>query len=316
MDSVPARTAPHDYDEIACLQTLERFAPGDQTGVATVHKGVAGVSLVEVDRAVRGRDAHPVAVVPDPCDHALEDPAGMEASLRHLVPRQIGRAEAEHVCVEDRLRTESCAERISDDAAYAGARAAVGLDGRGVVVGLDLETDVVPVVELDDPRVVLKYGHTPGSVQLLRDPEDGASQQVLDDLPIELDAAPERLVHTVFRPRLRERLQLRVRRVPAEPGEVFPDRMHLYKTQRKLPLPADAFERRVVRSEQIHLHRRELIMDTGWRAILGPNDDVLDHLVREQRVAEPADILLGCWAVDHVLPGRPYGAHVRDAQIP
>ncbi len=71
-------------------------------------------------------------------------------------------------------------------AADAGGRAAVGLDGGGVVVGFDLDADGVGVVERDDAGVVDKDAHAPVVVrgvlhEVVRGGGDGLLEQVVDD---------------------------------------------------------------------------------------------------------------------------------------
>ena len=70
----------------------------------------------------------------------------------------VGIGDAEDVGVGDGLGGQAGAQDVADHAADAGGRAAVGLDGGGVVVRLDLEADRIRVVEGDDAGVVLEDG--------------------------------------------------------------------------------------------------------------------------------------------------------------
>ena len=90
----------------------------------------------------------------------------MEHAGRQRVGRHVGRGDAEDVGVADRLGAQAGAQRVADHAAEARVRAAVGVDGRGVVVGLDLEADVELVVEPDDARVVGEDADEPVEVQV------------------------------------------------------------------------------------------------------------------------------------------------------
>ena len=126
---------------VAGLRGLAALVARDQADVAAVDQRVAEVALVEEHRAVDGGDAHAVAVVAHAGDHALHHAPRVQHAGRHLVRGQVGRAEAEDVGVGDRLGAQAGADRVADDAADAGGRAAVRLDGRRVVVRLDLEAD-------------------------------------------------------------------------------------------------------------------------------------------------------------------------------
>src|SRR5438105_80374 len=94
-----------------------------------------------------------------------------------------------------------------------------------MVVRLDLETDVILVVEAHDAGVVLEDADTPvvrpePPPDLLRRAEDRLLQEVVDAPAVEIDLALERLVRTVLRPRLSQRLQLDVGRLAVLDAEV------------------------------------------------------------------------------------------------
>ncbi len=72
VNPVATRPAAHQHDQVTRLGFLEGKLPGDQSHATAKDKRVAEVSRVETDRAVDGRDAHAVAVVAHPRDHALE----------------------------------------------------------------------------------------------------------------------------------------------------------------------------------------------------------------------------------------------------
>ena len=76
--------------------------------------------------------------------------------------------------------------------------------------------------------------------------EDRLLEQVVDDLALELDPAPERLVRAVLAPGLGQGLELAVGRVAAERGEVVLDGLHLGEAQVELPRLAQVHQRRVV----------------------------------------------------------------------
>ena len=103
----------------------------------------------------------------------------------NLVQRRVGRGEAEDVGIADRLGAHAGAHRVADHAADARVGPAVGLQGRGVIVRLDLEDHVVLVVEADHAGVVAEDAHAPvvgprSSADLLRGGEDRLAEHVLE----------------------------------------------------------------------------------------------------------------------------------------
>ena len=104
---------------------------------------VLGVAVLEVDLAPDGRHAYAVAVSTDAGDHAIEVPAGF-------------RQRTETQRVEQRDRPRAHGDDIAEDASHPGGRALVRLDGRRMVVGLDLENDSPPVAEADCAGVLTR----------------------------------------------------------------------------------------------------------------------------------------------------------------
>src|SRR5262249_40965128 len=130
-------------------------------------------------------NAHAVAVVTYAGDDALHHLARMQHAGRQRLRRRVGWGEAEDVRVADRLRAEPGSERVADDAADPRVRAAVRFNRRGMVVRLDLETDVKAVVEAHDAGVVLEDADAPvvaaePAANLLGGAEDGLPEQVVD----------------------------------------------------------------------------------------------------------------------------------------
>src|SRR5690606_22214195 len=169
-------------------------------------------------------------------DDAVKHAKRMERARRDRVLRKIGRAETEDIRVDDRLGAEPGSERVAEHSSDAGARAAVWLDGRRVVVRLDLEGEPPRVIERDHSGVVAKDGEAEVAVgtknQGLRRARDRVAKQVLesDDLSIGtlvLDGRRQRLVAAVLAPGLRDRLELDVERVPSKAREVVADGAHL-----------------------------------------------------------------------------------------
>ena len=165
-----------------------RHPAGDHADGPAKDQGIGQVGRMADQRAVDGRDAHPIAVVADPGDDPLEDSFRVQHAARQRVARGPGRAgDAEDVRIADRLGPEAGAERVADHAAEPGVGPAVRVDRRGVVVGLDLEADVEIVVEPDDPGVVGEDADQPVAPISLGRAEDRLLEQVVDDPPFELD---------------------------------------------------------------------------------------------------------------------------------
>ncbi len=74
VDAVAARATADGDNVVARLWLAERLVVRNDPHVAAVDERVAQVAPVEVDRAVDGGNAHPIAVVADACDDALHHP--------------------------------------------------------------------------------------------------------------------------------------------------------------------------------------------------------------------------------------------------
>ena len=146
-----------------------------------VDEGVFAVGVVEEDLAAHVGDAEAVAVTADTGDDALE-----QAAVLGLV----GRAEAQRVQQRDGPRAHG--EDVADDAADAGGRALIGLDGGGVVVGLDLHGHGEAAADVDDAGVLL--------AGLDHDPRAGVGEAAQQGLGVLVAAvlAPQRAEHAKF----------------------------------------------------------------------------------------------------------------------
>ena len=117
---------------------------------------------IEIDRAVDGRDAHPIAII----SHARDDPLHHAPRMEHAAGKRVsrrvrGRGEAKYIGVANRLGAQAGAEQIADHAADPRVRPAIGFQGRGMVVRLDFEGDIPIAVEAHDARVVLEHADAP-----------------------------------------------------------------------------------------------------------------------------------------------------------
>lgn len=108
-----------------------------------VDQRVALVAGVEDDLATDVGQTQAVAVAADSGHHARQDALGVGV---------VGGTEPQRV--HDGNRAGTHGEDVADDPADAGGRALVGLDVRGVVVGLHLERDGVTLADVDDTGVL------------------------------------------------------------------------------------------------------------------------------------------------------------------
>ena len=142
VDAVAAGPPADGDDPVAGLDALRGHAPRQDADRAAEDQRVGQVARIDRQGTVDRRDAHAVAVVAHAGDDSLEDALRVEDAGREAIRVQVGRGHAEDIRVADRLGPEARPERIADDAAQPRIRPAVGIDGRRVVVRLDLEADV------------------------------------------------------------------------------------------------------------------------------------------------------------------------------
>ena len=145
MDAVAAGIGAGEEEDVAWPFGCGRheLLDGRDTDAHGVDERVGGVRVLEVDLASDGGYAEAVSVSADAGDDALEQVS---------VPRLRKRAEAQRV--EDRDRPRAHREDVADDAADACCRTLVGLDGRWVVVRLDLHDDAHAVADVDGAGVL------------------------------------------------------------------------------------------------------------------------------------------------------------------
>ena len=191
---------------------------GHDATCAAEYQGFSQVAFIKEYASVDSRDAALVSSVFHPFTYALEYPLGVQQSLgKRLVV--VRRAEAEDIGVEYKLGTKTSAEGVPVDSHNAGKGSAVGVKGRGAVVGLYLEGNIQLVVESYHPGIVLKNGKTPVILsQFFPDdtcgPADICIEQAVDFLPAPrcfiCDACIEYLVLAMLRPGLGQGLEFAV----------------------------------------------------------------------------------------------------------
>ena len=154
MDAVASGASAGHDDPIAGPRLLVDSITRNQPDAPAENQRIAQVTFIKVDRPVDRGNAHPIAVVTDAADHSLEHSPGVEHVFGQPGRVEIGRGEAENVGGGDRFSSQAATHDITDTTADAGGRSPIGLNGRGMVVGLDLEGNAVFVVEGDHPGVI------------------------------------------------------------------------------------------------------------------------------------------------------------------
>ena len=151
MPSRPGRRA-EQHREVATPDAWPSTSrsTGSSAEAQHVDQRVVAVGLVEHDLAADGRHTDGVAVTRDARHDAFGDPPAAGV---------VERAEAERV--HDRDRSGPHGEDVAEDAADAGGRALVGLDGRRVVVALDAEGGGDAVADVDDAGVLARSDEDP-----------------------------------------------------------------------------------------------------------------------------------------------------------
>ena len=146
-DAVAPGRGAEEHDEVARAggARAHELVRAQQADAERVDERVVAVGGVEDRLAGDVRDADAVAVAADAAHDAAEQLA------RALL---VERAEPQRVAQRDRPRAHR--EDVAQDAAHARGRALVGLDGRGVVVALDLERDGEAVADVDHAGVLTR----------------------------------------------------------------------------------------------------------------------------------------------------------------
>ncbi len=247
VNAVAAGAPAQSHDMIAGLWLFEGKLLRQDAHVAAIDQRVAQVAAIEIHGAVDCGNAHAVAVVAHTGHDSLHDPAGMEHSGRQSVGRLIGRRETKHVGVADRLGAHAGAQGIANHATDASVRAAIGLEGRGMIVRFNFKADVVTIVEANHSGVVFEHAHAPITLaqlaaNLLRGGKDGFFEHILK-LPLATiiaisDPPGECLVAAMFAPGLRHGFQLDIRGLAPQRAKMRLDGAHF--GQREIKLAAAA----------------------------------------------------------------------------
>ena len=108
----------------------------------------------------------------------------MQHSGGQFLIGQVRRAETENIRIQNGFGAEAGAQRVTNDAADTGGGAAVRFHRRGVVVGLDLETERPAAVKINHPGVIDENREAPRFIQLAGGLDDGTFEQIIDRLPV------------------------------------------------------------------------------------------------------------------------------------
>ena len=109
----------------------------------------------------------------------------------------------------------------------------------------NLKNDIIPVIKLNDARVVGENGDTPLRPNLLRRPLDERLKQPINRLRLLsffgiLNHALKGFVDTMLGPRLGDCFKFDIGGISLQLGEVGLDCLHLGEIQRQQPLLTDA----------------------------------------------------------------------------
>ena len=230
----------------------------------------------------------------------------MEQPFRHILLIGERRTEAVAPDVDQEVGSLAGAERVAVDADDAGHRAAVGIERRRAVVGLDLVDQVDLVVEVDHAGVVAEDRDQP--VHLVGDFAGALLNEGLvagDDLLLfavfeifVVDLRAENLMFAVFAPGLSEHFELDVGRIVPEAvfltilrlTEIALNRLHLLQRQRENSLAAD-LQKLIVGNLQIvfanfaaltAVDHRQVERNSIRRLFAGEHQHRLDQLVGKQ----------------------------------
>lgn len=196
----------------------------------------------------------------------------------------------QNVGIADRLGAHAGAHRVADHAADARVGPAVRLQGRGVIVRLDLEHHIVLVVEADDAGVVAENTHAPivrakVLADLLRGGKDRFAEHVLKISLARIvaiaDPAGKRLVAAMLAPGLGDGFQLGVGRVAAELLEMGLDGLHFDQRQIKLSAAAQDPQGLIVHCADRHGGQAKVVGGAQCQMTesQGANDHLLDGVV-------------------------------------
>ena len=160
MDAIAPSAPAKQHHQIAGLHIARVAATRRNAHRAAEDQRVSPVARVEQHRAVHRRDAQLVAVVAHAGHHPSAGAGRVKLAGAKLIGGHVGHPEAEHIGVGDRAGRH--AKQIADHPADAGVGPAKRLKRARVVVGLNLDAQLIFVGEGDDPCVIDEGREYPG----------------------------------------------------------------------------------------------------------------------------------------------------------
>lgn len=159
MYSIASGASADDDNVVARFCVAGYFVDGHFADAAAVDEWISDVAIVEGDGSVEGGDSHAVGVVADAGDDLGEYSTRMQAACGDIF--EVGVRDAEDVGGGEWFCGESGSDDVADAPSDSGGGAAVGFEGRGVVVCFDFEADGGVFVEFDDACVIDEDGEEP-----------------------------------------------------------------------------------------------------------------------------------------------------------
>ena len=283
------------------------------TNRSAVNQWIGRVARMVEHCAVHSRQTQFVAVILYAVHNPLANAFRVKYTCLQIFPIHVGGTKTQHVRAGN--RTMRHAQHVAYDPADAGVGAAEGLDRRGMIVRLDLEGKVIFVVEFDHTGVVHERGSHPGRVDFLRrshqvrpqDRKDHVREMLGTGLTIEarlvlaVDLRSKRLMHTVFRPGLRQGLEFAVRRRSILGGEIGLNRFQFFHVQCQTPFEVHRLQLVFIHPNQIDVRRGDDFALLNDELGLHLADGVaLDDVVEEKGLGDLLHFSVGQFSFEFV----------------
>src|SRR5437870_603006 len=148
VDSVAAGIRSHEHQAVAGAfgPSPHELIGSHEADAHRVDQRVVHIAILEIDLTADGWDSDAVAVTAYAGDNAFD-----------VSPRFLGRTKTQRVEKSDGSRAHG--DHVADDSADTGRCSLVRLDGRRVVVRLDLENDGPPLADADRASVLTRALH-------------------------------------------------------------------------------------------------------------------------------------------------------------
>src|SRR5947209_560693 len=154
VNSIAAGTSTQHDDAISRLYVARVTPLRQHTQAPTEDKRVIKIPFIIKDGTVNGRHTHLIAIVTYAVDYTAGDTPGWKNTCRKILDRCIRRAKAEDISAGNWLRRD--AQYIANDTAHAGVCSAERLYGRGMIMRLDLDGEILCLRKANNTGVVAK----------------------------------------------------------------------------------------------------------------------------------------------------------------